>query len=82
MDELKPDWELFRDTEYTLDTHTDQNTTECLVCGSEVHKKGKKLCSPDCVRVYQDHKNAPHDPLFTTIFHQMRYEESLSKINH
>ena len=82
MDELKPDWEKFRDTGYTPDTPTDHNATDCLVCGVTVQRKGKKLCSSDCVKVYQDHKDAPHDPLFPTIFHQMRYEESLSKINH
>ena len=82
MDELKPDWGQFKETGYTLDTHTDQNATECLVCGSAVQRKGKKLCSSDCVKVYQDHKDAPRDPLFPTIFHQMRYEDSLSKINH
>jgi len=82
MDELKPDWELFRDTGYTPDTPTEQHQPDCLVCGVTVQKKGKKLCSSDCVKVYQDHKDAPHDPKFPTIFHQMRYEESLSKINH
>ena len=82
MDELKPDWGQFRETGYTPDTPTDQNAPQCLVCGSAVQRKGKKLCSSDCVKVYQDHKDAPHDPLFPTIFHQMRYEDSLSKINH
>ena len=82
MDELKPDWGQFRETGYTPDTPTDQNATQCLVCGSAVQRKGKKLCSSDCVKVYQDHKDAPCDPLFPTIFHQMRYEDSLSKINH
>ena len=90
MDELKPDWEKFRDTGYTLDPPTDHNTTECLVCGSQtlqntktkLNDAGRKLCSSDCVKFYQDHEDAPHDPLFPTIFHQMRYEESLSKINH
>ena len=82
FDGYRPDWEKFRDTGYTLDTPTDQNATQCLVCGVTVQRKGKKLCSPDCVKVYQDHKDAPHDPLFPTIFHQMRYEETLSKINH
>ena len=90
IDEFKPDWEKFRDTEYTLDTPTDHNATQCLVCGSDtlqntktkLNDAGRKLCSSDCVKVYQDHKDAPHDPLFPTIFHQMRYEESYSKINH
>ena len=31
MDELKPDWEKFRDTGYTLDTPTDHNATDRLV---------------------------------------------------
>jgi hypothetical protein len=90
IDELKPDWEKFRETGYTLDTTTDHNATGCLVCGSQtlqntttkLNDAGRKLCSSDCVKFYQDHKDAPHDPLFPTIFHQMRYEESLSKINH
>ena len=34
IDALKPDWEKFRETEYTFDTLTDHNATECLVCGS------------------------------------------------
>ena len=82
IDALKPDWDQFKETGYTLDTPTDQNATDWLVCGSTVQRKGKKLCSSDCVKVYQDHKDAPYDPLFPTIFHQMRYEDSLSKINH
>ena len=82
IDEFKPDWEKFRDTGYTLDTPTDHNATQCLVCGVTVQRKGKKLCSSECVKVYQDHKGAPRDPLFPTIFHQMKYEERLSKINH
>jgi hypothetical protein len=90
IDEFKPDWDWFRDTGYTLDTPTDHNATQCLVCGSQTLQNtkirlddaGRKLCSSDCVKVYQDHKDAPHDPLFPTIFNQMVYEESLSKINH
>jgi hypothetical protein len=90
MDTFKPDWEKFRETEYTFDTLTDHNATECLVCGSltlqntniKLDDAGRKLCSSDCVKFYQDHKDAPHDPLFPTIFYQMRYEETLSKINH
>ena len=90
IDAFKPDWEKFRETEYTFDTPKDHNATGCLVCGSQTLQKtktklndaGRKLCSSDCVKFYQDHKDAPHDPLFPTIFHQMRYEESLSKINH
>ena len=59
FDTLKPDWDQFRETGYTLDTPTDHNATQCLVCGVTVQRKGKKLCSPDCVKVYQDHKDAP-----------------------
>ena len=90
MDELKPDWEKFRDTGYTPDTpdtpdipdtQGEQHKPDCLVCGVTVQKKGKKLCSPDCVKVYQEHKDAPHDSKFPTIFHQMRYEETFLKIN-
>jgi len=82
IDAFKPDWEKFRDSGYTYDTPTDHNATGCLVCGVTVQRKGKKLCSSNCVKFYQDHKDAPHDALFPTIFHQIRYEESLSKINH
>ena len=90
IDALKPDWEKFRETEYTFDIPTDHNATGCLVCGSQtlqntktkLDDSGRKLCSSDCVKFYQDHKDAPHNTLFPTIFHQMRYEESLSKINH
>ena len=90
IDALRPDWEKFTDTGYTLDTTSDHNATHCLVCGSQTLQNtktrlddaGRKLCSSDCVKVYQDHKDAPCDPLFPTIFHQMRYEESFSKINH
>ena len=90
IDALKPDWEKFRETEYTFDIPTDHNATGCLICGSHTLQKtktklddaGRKLCSSDCVKFYQDHKYAPHDPLFPTFFHQMGYEESLSKLNH
>jgi hypothetical protein len=78
-------WDKFRDSGYTPDTPdtpTDRNATQCLVCGVAVQRKDKKICSSDCVKVYQDHKDAPCDPLFPTIFHQMKYEETLSKINH
>jgi hypothetical protein len=82
MDELKPDWELFRGVEHTPDTQTDHNATQCLVCGVVVHRKDKKICSSDCVKVYQDHKDAPCAFFFPTIFHQMKYEETFSKLNH
>ena len=81
MDELRPDWKLFSDTGYTADILTDHNKTPCLVCGVTVKKKGKKLCSSDCVKVYQEHRGAPHDFKFPTIFHQMRYEETFLKVN-
>ena len=76
MDELKPDWEKFRDSGYTPDTQGEQHKPDCLVCGVTVQKKGKKLCSSDCVKVYQEHKDAPHDPKFPTIFHQMKDQGS------
>jgi hypothetical protein len=77
MNRLKPDWDQFRDSEYTPDTPDitrEQHKPDCLVCG--VQKKGKKLCSSDCVKVYQEHKDAPHDTKFPTIFHQMRDQGS------
>jgi hypothetical protein len=85
FDTFIPDWDKFRDSGYTPDTPdtpTDHNAIQCLVCGVAVQRKDKKICSSDCVKVYQDHKDAPCDPLFPTIFHQMKYEETLSKINH
>jgi hypothetical protein len=84
MNQFKPDWDQFRDSGYTLDTpdtHREQTKVDCLVCGVPVQRKGKKLCSPECGGVYQEHKDAPHDPKFPTIFHQMKYEETVSKIN-
>ena len=85
FDTFIPDWDKFRDSRYTPDipdTPTDRNATQCLVRGVTVQRKDKKICSSDCVKVYQDHKDAPHDSMFPTIFHQMKYEEILSKINH
>ncbi len=82
IDELRPDWDQFRVIKYPDVTVPEVTDTSCLVCGVPVQSKNKKLCSSDCVRVYQDHKDAPHDPGFPTIFHQIRYEDSLSKINH
>ena len=81
MNRLKPDWDQFKDSGYTPDTPREQHKPDCLVCGVIVKKKGKKLCSSDCVKVYQEHKDAPHDSKFPTIFHQMRYEETFLKIN-
>ena len=52
----------------------DKLKPDWLVCGVTVQRKGKKLCSSECVKVYQDHKDAPCDSKFPTIFHQMRYE--------
>jgi hypothetical protein len=78
---FKPNWEWFRDTHNIQETTSSDNKTGCLVCGSVVHNKDKKLCSSDCVRVYQEHKDAPHDSKFPTIYHQMRHEESLSQLN-
>lgn len=88
MKSLKPDWDDFRlhDISETPQNHP------CLVCGAEVTKKRRtnhnygygyeqKTCSPECGGVYQEHKDAPHDPKFPTIFHQMKYEETVSKIN-
>jgi len=78
---FKPDWSLFINSYDTQETTSNNHKNDCLVCGSVVHNKDRKLCSSDCVRVYQEHKDAPHDSRFPTIYHQMRHEESLSKLN-
>ncbi len=76
FDAYRPDWDKFREIEYPNVTPPKQTKVDCLVCGVPVETKGKKLCSSDCVKVYQDNKDAPHDPKFPTIFHQMRDQES------
>ena len=75
--EHMPEWSHFRNSYDTQETTSNNHKNGCLVCGSVVHNKDKKLCSSDCVKVYQEHKDAPHDPKFPTIYHQMQYEESL-----
>jgi hypothetical protein len=77
FDGYRPDWDKFREIEYPNVTLPKKTKTNCLVCGVPVDTKGKKLCSSDCVKIYQDHKDAPHDPQFPTIFHQMRDQDSL-----
>lgn len=75
FDGYKPDWDNFREIEYIEypDVPLPKKTKiDCLVCGVPVERKGKKLCSSDCVTVYQEYKDAPHDPKFPTIFHQMK----------
>ena len=81
FESFRPDWDKFRDTHSTQETTSNNHKNGCLVCGSVVHNKDKKLCSSDCVKVYQEHKDAPHDSKFPTIFHQIQYEESFSKLN-
>ena len=76
FDGYKPDWDKFREIEYPNVTPPKQTKVDCLVCGVPVERKGKKLCSSDCVKVYQDNKDAPHEPKFPTIFHQMRDQGS------
>lgn len=78
LDALKPDWTDFQFTEVTETSSRDG----CLVCGAGVPRKNHKTCSSKCGGIYHQHKDAPCDPKFSSIFHQMRYEESFSKINH
>ena len=81
MNRLKPDWDMFSETQSTPMTQKIEDKNECLVCGSIINNKDKKLCSSDCVSFYEQHKTVPHNPRFATIFHQMKSEETLSKLN-
>jgi len=74
LDALRPNWDDLRDIEGPEDTETTGEDT-CLVCGTGVAREKLKTCSPECGGIYQEHKDAPHDPRFPSIFHQMRYEE-------
>lgn len=73
LDALRPNWDDLRDIEGPEDTETTGEDT-CLVCGTGVVREKLKTCSPECGGIYQEHKDAPHDPRFPSIFHQMRYE--------
>ena len=71
LDALKPDWSDFQFTEVTETLSRDA----CLVCGTGVPRVNHKTCSFECGGIYQKHKDAPCDPKFPSIFHQIRYEE-------
>ena len=75
IDQMKPDWSDFQ---FIVTTET-SHTGGCLVCGAGVPRKNRKTCSSECGGIYQQHKNAPCDPKFPSIFHQMRREESFYK---
>ena len=77
LDALRPNWDDLRDIEGPEDTETTGEDT-CLVCGTGVAREKLKTCSPECGGLYQEHKDAPHDPRFPSIFHQMRYEEQFN----
>ena len=84
MENFKPKWSWF---DSPIDNRSDNDSpseepTSCLVCGVGVPRKNRKTCSSECGTIYQEHKGASCDPEFPSIFHQMRYEESLSKKNH
>jgi hypothetical protein len=80
----KPNWNDFKPHPiwgYAKSNEPEPKTSEpvkegCLVCGDAVPVKGKKICSADCVKVYEAHKDVPHDYLHPTIFHQVKYEEA------
>ena len=86
VEEYTPDWNVFSHTSHDTSESSNQpskNTHDCLVCGTPTKSRDRKLCSSDCVKFYQEHKDAPCDTTrFPTIFHQMRYEESFSKKIH
>ena len=79
----KPNWSSFTPHPIWGNIKTDEPEPKtnpvkdgCLVCGEQVPMKGRKLCSADCVKVYEAHKDVPHDYLHPTIFHQVKYEEA------
>jgi hypothetical protein len=82
----KPNWDAFTPHPIWGNIKTDESEPKtnsvkegCLVCGEQVPMKGRKLCSADCVKVYEAHKDVPHDYLHPSIFHQVKYEEAHSK---
>ena len=78
--ERKPDWEWFYSTQEQTNKTSPNNP--CLVCGIDLNSSTKSLCSSRCVQFYHQHKNAPHHPNYSTIFHQMRYEEQFYEERH
>ena len=79
---LEPDWGVFRH-HFKYHAVQKRNQTEdkeqvisnCIVCGTSMRDTDRKTCSHSCLRVYQKHSDAPHNPKFSTIFHQMQHEE-------
>ena len=75
-----PDWEIFSSTQEQTNKTSPNNP--CLVCGIDLKSSSKSLCSSRCVQFYHQHKNAPHHPNYSTIFHQMKYEEQFYEERH
>ena len=82
LEKIKPDWSWFEGSSDRTNNKTQETSETCLVCNTAIPREYHKTCSAECGKVYQEHKNAPCDPKFPSAFHQMRYEESFSKINH
>ena len=78
--ERKPDWEWFYSTQEQTNKTSPNNP--CLVCGIDLKPSSKPLCSADCFTFYHQHKHTPHDPRFSTIFHQTNYEEQFYEERH
>ena len=78
---LRPEWDKFRDTDYGSIIKSKETKTDCLVCGvsftKTAHRK-RAICSYDCVKEYQKHKDVPHNPLFHTVYHQIKYENDIT----
>ena len=81
---LEPDWGLFKHHfKYRAVKNRNQaedkeeNISNCIVCGTSMRDTHRKTCSHSCLKVYQKHSDAPHNPKFSTIFHQMQHEEQL-----
>jgi predicted nucleic acid-binding Zn ribbon protein len=81
LDDYKPNWDDFNDVNLFKFKETSNKEGGCLVCGVGVPRENHKTCSTECGNIYHQHKDAPCDPKFPSAFHQMKYEESFSKIN-
>jgi len=81
LENLKPDWDKFRDTDYGSSISYKSARPDCLVCGGAItndNNQNRKICSADCVREYHKHKDVPCDTKFPTIFHQINYENAIT----
>ena len=86
VEEYTPDWNVFSHTPHDnpeSSTQPSEDTHDCLVCGTPMKSRKRKLCSTECIEFYQEYKDTPCDfTRFPTVFHQMRYEESSSENIH